>query len=564
MIFKKIGTIILTMIVILSMAVPAFADDGSTLVLENGPTLDVYQGGSATAIFKLHKNSDGKETITFSGSSNNPDIKSTAISINGTTLNSNSVALNGKGDYKIYVTVTAASFVPVDIYSYSINAKFTTQNFTKSCSVDVNVKENSSLPASDDISLESYSSSSIYPGQTFTVNMFFLASGTDTNPATISLSSSGFKMVDGGSNITNKSFSFADNRASVSVTLVAPSDIMGGTSSVDFKVNYSGRTSDISVPIYIIRYNDESEPDDKVISTTTPHLVITGYKLGGETIIPGEDIRLTISFMNTSKYHKVENVIMSYSLPSGTALKNASTNFYFDSIPAGGTASQAITIASDKTLAEGIQNFSISFAYEYKDNDIYTAGSDSESFGLMVSATGKKESSDRFEISNIEVPDEIYLGNEDYITINVINKGSAALNNVSAKINSEKIKNDGDNEYFGMLNANTKSEIELPIDPSEEGTIIGTITISYEHADGETVEVTKDFSVYCVDPNAWQGEDPGWDEPYYEEPIQQGLPTWAIVCIVVGGVAVAATATVLIVKAVKKKKAAEALDDEDI
>lgn len=568
---KKLGAMLMAAIMVLSLTVSAFAANNAYVITTQQKSVKLGSDGTATITYNLHKNVSGSEKVTFEAE--NYDIVDFLVNKTPINNSNHSVTLNGSGNYTIDITVRALSSDEDEVRNLRIKVSpdgDSNNYYSNSVSVYPSSSSDSSQSESEDeppyedigIYLESYSCDRVLPGGKFKVKLT-LKSTADTD-LYLYVGSAGYKIVESGSNKAYIYQSLKKGSNKLDLILVAPTDAPAGTNMLEFilKTELGGEGSQFSIPINVIGLEDEEE---KVTSTLTPHIIITGYKLDGEVITPGEDIRLTISFMNTSKTQAVENLVMGYTLPGGMALKNASSSFYFASVPAGGTASQSISLSSDKTLAEGIQNFGISFNYQYKDNDVYVNGSDSEDFGLRVSSTGTVASPDRFEISSVELPDVLYLGNEGYITINMINKGSTALNNVTAKINSDQIKNDGDNEYFGMLNANTKDDVELAIEPIEEGTIIGTITISYEHEDGEVFEVTRDFSVYCEDPNAWKAEDPGYyeDPEIYGDPVNEGLPMWAKFAIGGGIVAAGTVATVLIVKRNKKKKLEE-IDDEDI
>lgn len=373
-------------------------------------------------------------------------------------------------------------------------------------------------------------------------------------------------------NVDKNKFTLKDGVISGYICVDATKNIgYGQTSFIDVTLNVDGESN---TTVFKIPVNTAEEQQDIPVepeeteSTLTPHLFITGYDISTDSISAGEDFKLTVNFKNTSKTEDIENVIMTYSLPAGMALAKASTNFYFPKVAKDSTASQTVTITSDGSLMDGLQNIGIAFSYEYKnESEVYTQGSDSETLSVKVGATAGEEQDDRFEISSIDLPDMVYLGQEEYITINLINKGSKALNNVSAKINSENISNNGYNEYLGQVAANSKGEIELVINPSTAGDIIGTITVSYEHEDGTVVETTRDFTVFCEDPNAWM-DDPGMYDPgAFDEPIEEKkFPVWGYVLIGVGAVAVVVAAVVITKKVIKnkKEKALEEELDEDI
>lgn len=380
----------------------------------------------------------------------------------------------------------------------------------------------------------------------------------------------GLKIYDYKSKKTNN-FEYKDGKITGYIFIDATKNIpYGQTNIISIGLFDSAyEEMEFGIPVDVIEApTDEPDDPEDVVSTLTPHLFITGYDISTDSISAGEDFKLTINFKNTSKTEDIENVIMTYSLPAGMALAKASTNFYFPKVAKDSTASQTVTITSDGSLMDGLQNIGIAFSYEYKnESEVYTQGSDSETLSVKVGATAGEEQDDRFEISSIDLPDMVYLGQEEYITINLINKGSKALNNVSAKINSENISNNGYNEYLGQVAANSKGEIELVINPSTAGDIIGTITVSYEHEDGTVVETTRDFTVFCEDPNAWM-DDPGMYDPgAFDEPIEEKkFPVWGYVLIGVGAVAVVVAAVVITKKVIKnkKEKALEEELDEDI
>jgi len=307
--------------------------------------------------------------------------------------------------------------------------------------------------------------------------------------------------------------------------------------------------------------DDESEDEDETDPILTPHLVITSVSTAGQQLPTDEDFTVTISFKNTGKSAALESVMMSLTPEAGITLPKASTNFYIEKIKAGETVSQTFTLYADSdTVKTTFASLGIAFSYQYLANDAYASGQDSENVSLFFGNEEEEEDKeDRFDILDMELPDYLYPGEENYLTFTIINKGSVPVYNVMGKIESEALSNNGASEYYGQLAANTKDELELPMVATAGGEVIGTATITYELEDGTEKTIVRDFTAYAEEVTT---DDPGnW---YPEEPIPDETTGPNLLWLYIGGgVVVAAILTTVLVKRAKKKKAA-ALADDDI
>ena len=397
----------------------------------------------------------------------------------------------------------------------------------------------------------------------------------------VSFDSTKFYLSDDGNRehgSTYYEFTFGDSDSySADLDLYASKNVsLGVTEVITIELFYSvkgsgdeviPRQSSISIPVNMadepVIPEPEPDPESKPESVLTPHIVITGYDWGDAELKAGNELYLTVSFRNTSKTKTLQNILISITLPGGIILTKASSNFYMEKLGPGEIGTQVFWLKTDKNLEAGIANFSISFNYEYALNDAYSSGSDSESFGLIFEGAGETsgEYQDRFEITDVTLPDYIVSGEENYITVKFVNKGKEALNNVSVKLESDGMQNSGVNDYFGMLNANVKDELELPVVFAAGGNFNGVATVSYELPDGTIKEMTREFSVYVEEP--YIPEYPDFpiepDEPVMPE--KTGLPFWAIVAIIVGAAAVVITVIVLIARHARRKKLI--IEDED-
>lgn len=309
---------------------------------------------------------------------------------------------------------------------------------------------------------------------------------------------------------------------------------------------------------------------DAASNSPTPHLVISGFNTDGNhnVLIPGNEFQFTVSFRNTSDTVDIENVMLSFTPPAGTALTNATTSFHIERVPAGGTASQTITLVSDRTVEDGSLSMTITFNYEYLKDDAYTAGTDTETAYLRFSKSGSSEVRDRFEISEVTAPTySLTPGSEDYISISFINRGSDPIYNITGIVRCEGLSNDGAMEYFGILNANQQDEVEVMIVCGEAGTYNGTAVLQYEHEDGTVYELERPFTLVIeemVDPgiDMYPGDTlyPDGMDPALEE--NSGLPWWGVLLIIVIAGAAVVIGVIAARKIVKKRKEnALALED---
>ena len=172
---------------------------------------------------------------------------------------------------------------------------------------------------------------------------------------------------------------------------------------------------------------------------------------------------------------------------------------------------------------------------------------------------------DRFEITGMEAPEMMMLGEEGYLSVTFVNKGKTIINNLSAEIMGSNLANPGQSQFLGNVAPGTENSVDFSVMASEVGTINGTVVLSYEDAKGEVQKVEKEFSCTVeempeFDPSmGYPGMMP--DDMVDMEPEQAGMPVWGWALIAVGAVAV----VVIVVVVVKKKKAKKLalLEDED-
>lgn len=306
----------------------------------------------------------------------------------------------------------------------------------------------------------------------------------------------------------------------------------------------------------------EKENDKKPDEETTaaqPYVIISSYSYGKGDLVAGETRNVTMTFRNTSKTMAVENMMVTMTLPDAMMLTSSSNSFYIESLAAEGTITKTVNVTVKPTAAAQSHSMTVDFTYDYLDNGIRRNAKTTESISMPVLQV------DRFTVTGIDLPQQIFIGEENNLSVNFVNKSRTDIYNLSAKLNCEGLSNNGEEQYLGNLASGTTSSADFYITGNEKGELVGEVIITYEDTNMNqrtvsvpfTTQVTSYEDVWgpsnpSVDPGMDPGTDPGMEEP-------AGFPWFWVI----GGVVVVAAGVFVYLKLRKNKK--ESVDeDEDI
>lgn len=306
-----------------------------------------------------------------------------------------------------------------------------------------------------------------------------------------------------------------------------------------------------------------TKPDDEKPDTETtaaqPYVIISSYSYGKGDLVAGETRNVTMTFRNTSKTMAVENMMVTMTLPDAMMLTSSSNSFYIESLAAEGTITKTVNVTVKPTAAAQSHSMTVDFTYDYLDNGIRRNAKTTESISMPVLQV------DRFTVTGIDLPQQIFIGEENNLSVNFVNKSRTDIYNLSAKLNCEGLSNNGEEQYLGNLASGTTSSADFYITGNEKGDLVGEVIITYEDTNMNqrtvsvpfTTQVTSYEDVWgpsnpSVDPGMDPGTDPGMEEP-------AGFPWFWVI----GGVVVVAAGVFVYLKLRKNKK--ESVDeDEDI
>ena len=298
----------------------------------------------------------------------------------------------------------------------------------------------------------------------------------------------------------------------------------------------------------------EKENDKKPDEETTaarPYVIISSYSYGKGDLVAGETRNITMTFRNTSKTMAVENMMVTMTLPDAMMLTSSSNSFYIESLAAEGTITKTVNVTVEPTAAAQSHSMTVDFTYDYLDNGVRRNAKTTETISMPVLQV------DRFTVTGIDLPQQIFIGEENNLSVNFVNKSRTDIYNLSAKLNCEGLSNNGEEQYLGNLASGTTSSADFYITGNEKCELVGEVIITYEDTNMNQRTVSVPFTTQVTSyEDVWGPSNPSVD-PGMEEPA--GFPWFWVI----GGVVVVAAGVFVYLK-LRKNKKESVEEDEDI
>ena len=389
-------------------------------------------------------------------------------------------------------------------------------------------------------------STSIAAGETKTITVYIQNAGTTAmRDPILTLKSSGSLLIMG-----SQDYMLDDIRAgrdtAVTVTVKAPDKIESQMQTIDASLSFyydngtqlTGGSASGSVNVLSTVTKDTK--DEETIASPTPIVILSKYNYGGSSVAAGSSTNLSFSFTNTSKTIKIENVMVTVTGGQDLMLNGSTNTFYFESVAASGSKTVTVPMKAAQLISASAQDVKIDVTYEYVDQNARKSGNATLSLSVPLYQP------DRFEMSEPTSSYTGYVGEETSLTIDYVNKGKSAINNVEATISGD-IDTPTAYQRVGTIDGGKNGTIAFAVTPQLEGENQVKIVITYEDSNGNTKERVFEATVEAM---AYEPVDPvDPDGPVDPEPTST-FP-WKYVIIAV----VAALIVLLIVLRIRKKKA---------
>ena len=401
-------------------------------------------------------------------------------------------------------------------------------------------------------------STSIAAGETKTITVYIQNAGTTAmRDPILTLKSSGSLLIMG-----SQDYMLDDIRAgrdtAVTVTVKAPDKIESQMQTIDASLSFyydngtqlTGGSASGSVNVLSTVTKDTK--DEETIASPTPIVILSKYNYGGSSVAAGSSTNLSFSFTNTSKTIKIENVMVTVTGGQDLMLNGSTNTFYFESVAASGSKTVTVPMKAAQLISASAQDVKIDVTYEYVDQNARKSGNATLSLSVPLYQP------DRFEMSEPTSSYTGYVGEETSLTIDYVNKGKSAINNVEATISGD-IDTPTAYQRVGTIDGGKNGTIAFAVTPQLEGENQVKIVITYEDSNGNTKERVFEATVEAM---AYEPTDPGMDDPGMIDPEPTSTFPWKYVIIALVVIAIIALIVLRARKKKAKQKAEQALWDK--
>ena len=401
-------------------------------------------------------------------------------------------------------------------------------------------------------------STSIAAGETKTITVYIQNAGTTAmRDPILTPKSSGSLLIMG-----SQDYMLDDIRAgrdtAVIVTVKAPDKIESQMQTIDASLSFyydngtqlTGGSASGSVNVLSTVTKDTK--DEETIASPTPIVILSKYNYGGSSVAAGSSTNLSFSFTNTSKTIKIENVMVTVTGGQDLMLNGSTNTFYFESVAASGSKTVTVPMKAAQLISASAQDVKIDVTYEYVDQNARKSGNATLSLSVPLYQP------DRFEMSEPTSSYTGYVGEETSLTIDYVNKGKSAINNVEATISGD-IDTPTAYQRVGTIDGGKNGTIAFAVTPQLEGENQVKIVITYEDSNGNTKERVFEATVEAM---AYEPTDPGMDDPGMIDPEPASTFPWKYVIIALIVIAIIALIVLRARKKKAKQKAEQALWDK--
>ncbi len=269
--------------------------------------------------------------------------------------------------------------------------------------------------------------------------------------------------------------------------LKAKDDANEKSYNIKFKVTYKKGSKEEVIYRYVGTYV-KGKADSK---KSVPKIILGEYKINPKIVRADSEFDLDIAFKNTHGSKYVKNIkayitVDEKSNETGSVFSpvGGSNTFYIKDIRPGDAAKRSLKMYAIPDAKPKTYELIINIEYEDEEGNQLTG---KEFIGIPVKQRTK------IELSDITSYSEKFVGQDVYLSANVLNTGMTDVRNVKLSVVGDVEKRSPD-QFFGSLTAGNSQNSELSIAPTKAGSVSVEVVLTYEDISGNVEEIRKPFT----------------------------------------------------------------------
>lgn len=251
-----------------------------------------------------------------------------------------------------------------------------------------------------------------------------------------------------------------------------------------------------------------AEETETTQDASNPRLMVTAFKVEGDSLTPDNKTKVTVTLTNYSKTKSIKNIKLSVSEDSGDIKPVGTGNKFVDNINAGSSYTWEFELIASATAQIGEHAVTISSEYEDK---YYSSYSNSDVIRVNVKQTVG------LDYSGVQLPVKSYADDTVTMDIALLNTGKSKIRNCKIDFDIQGLESGG-TTYVGEIPAGEKSSASANLRVGKElGDVEGTVTITYEDEFGKSYTKEQNVSTAIVEKPV---------EPETEDEKEAKYPLW--------------------------------------
>lgn len=489
-------------------------------------------------------------------------------------------AISGQGSGILVVKIKVPENTPSGNYTVNASIKYNSSGKSTETSIPIDLLVNSNVRAKA-LNITDYSVDKdiVAPEDIFNVSITLTNdTGLDVDNAEFTMEGLDGKKFGMNSGLVTRNISMKDGESvRLDYNLIATEGLESIREVIPVKIKYNYKPGDSTTEVT----NAQSitipcKPKAKSESTTTastqklfaPSVIIESYSFGGDVVKAGSTFPLDVVIKNTSSDTAVTGLKVVVQGAAGVGEKagiaytpaNSANSFFFENLAPGEARNINIVM---KARADAIpDSYPIEVVCDYQ----FQKGDQKDKADTVTNKIAiPLQQDDRLSVDPPEAAAEGVVGQEYYLSTNIVNKGKSAVYNVSVNVEGEGFDTTASAYYVGNVESGKQEYYDTKIIPKAAGQVKGNIVVSYEDANGESKEIKREFVFNASEMKAG-GMDGmggmgmvagGMEGGEMSIPTDgKGAKEFPVLLVVIGGVAVVAAVvtTIVIVRKSKAKK----------